>query len=589
MLLSENIRLRYFTVFALAIVLYANTLYHQFVLDDDVVITGNTYIQKGIEGIPSILAHDSFAGYHKVGEGESIIEGGRYRPLSLVFFAVVYSLFGPNPIPFHLFNILLYALSGVVGLKWLLLLLTSEKNGMWIAFTTTLLFIAHPLHTEVVANIKSADEILALLFGIGAMYSLLKSVDTHSKIWAVSSFILMVLACLAKENAITFLLLAPLSVWFFREIKISVLVRRSMALIAGGILFLLLRYLVLGFQPAGLMMHDPLNNPFLEWNGNVWIACSPAAKAATILYTFGLSLRLMVIPYPLTHDYYPFHIQLQSFSNIFVLFSLLIMLSMIAYATWSMLRKKKAGFGIIFFLVPISITSNLFFPIGAFLAERFLYLPSLGLLMAFVFWGSSLAGKKNSGSVNYLIASILIVFSFMTVMRNSAWKDNTTLLRTDIRHSPNSAKGQNDLGTIILEEALKTQDSIRQKSLFMEAYPHLLRALELHPTYFDAYLATGACAYYLEQYDQSVSTYRRAITLYPDQEKPKIGIHYALQAYGHDQWARHDTIASLAALIEAWNMKQDTAIASALARYYLELGQLDKTREWRKKAFGGFE
>ena len=589
MLLSENIRLRYFIVFALAIVLYANTLYHQFVLDDDVVITGNTYIQKGIEGIPSILAHDSFAGYHKVGEGESIIEGGRYRPLSLVFFAVVYSLFGPNPIPFHLFNILLYALSGVVVLKWLLLLLTSEKNGMWIAFTTTLLFIAHPLHTEVVANIKSADEILALLFGIGAMYSLLKSVDTHSKIWAVSSFILMVLACLAKENAITFLLLAPLSVWFFREIKISVLVRRSMALIAGGILFLLLRYLVLGVQPAGLMMHDPLNNPFLEWNGNVWIACSPAVKAATILYTFGLSLRLMVIPYPLTHDYYPFHIQLQSFSNTFVLFSLLIMLSMIAYATWSMLRKKKAGFGIIFFLVPISITSNLFFPIGAFLAERFLYLPSLGLLMAFVFWGSSLAGKKNSGSVNYLIASILIVFSFMTVMRNSAWKDNATLIRTDIEFSPNSAKGQNDLGTIFLEEALKTQDSIQQKVLFLEAYPHLLRALELHPTYFDAYLATGACAYYLEQYDQSVSTYRRAITLYPDQEKPKIGIHYALQAYGHDQWARHDTIASLAALIEAWNMKQDTAIASALARYYLELGQLDKTREWRKKAFGGFE
>lgn len=583
MMLFENNRLRYFIVFALAIVLYANTLFHHFVLDDDVVILGNTYVQKGIEGIPAIIAHDSFAGYHKVGEGKSILEGGRYRPLSLVIFAVLYSVFGPDPFPFHLLSILLYAFTGVLMLKWLLLLLKSDKNQVWIAFATSLLFIAHPLHTEVVANIKSADEILALLLGIGAMYSLLKSVDAQSNSWAVSSFILMVLACLAKENAITFLLLAPLLVWFFRNVKIPVLVRHSLPLIAGGFLFLLLRYLVLGVQPAGLMMHDPLNNPFLEWNGNVWIACSQAVKAATVLYTFGLSLKLMVIPYPLTHDYYPFHIQLQAFSNTFVLFSLLILLSMIAYATWGVLRKKKAVFGIIFFLATISVTSNLFFPIGAFLAERFLYLPSLGLLMAFVFGGSSLAGKENSASMNYLVGGILIALSILTIIRNPAWKDNATLLRTDIVSSPNSAKGQNDLGTIILDEALKTQDSIRQKVLFQEAYPHLLRALELHPTYFDAFLASAACAYYLGQYDQSISMYRRAITLFPDQEKPKIGIHYALQAYGHDQWARHDTIASLTALKEAWYMKQDTAIASALARYYLELGQLDKSKEWLEK------
>ncbi len=584
MMFSGSMRVWYFIVFVLAIGLNANTLYHQFVGDDDVVITGNTFVQKGMAGIPSIVSNDSLAGYHKVGQSDSILEGGRYRPLSLVFFAVIFSLFGSDPLPFHLFNILLYALAGCMVMKWLLSLLRSEVNGKWIAFVTTALFIAHPLHTEVVANIKSADEILALLFGVSAMYCLLKAVDGKSKIWMIMSFTSIVVACLAKENAITFLLVAPLSLWFFREIKIPTLLFRTFPLMGGGILFLLLRYSVLGVQPAGLMMHDPLNNPFLEWTGNAWVACSPMVKAATILYTLGLSLKLIFIPYPLTHDYYPFHIQLQTFSSPLVVISLLIFLSMLAYATWSVLRKRKQGFGVIFFLVTTSVTSNIFFPIGAFMAERFLFLPSLGVLLAFVFWVNSFAIQKNRAYLNYLIGGILIVFSILTVMRNPAWKDNATLLRTDIIHSPNSAKGQNDVGTIMLDEALKTKDSIQQSILLREAYPHLLKALELHPTYFDAYLASAACAYYLRQYDQSVSTYRKAIQLFPGEEKPKIGMHYALQAYGNDQWLRHDTINSLSTLKEAYGMKQDTAIASLLARYYLELGQQDTSKAWSGRA-----
>jgi hypothetical protein len=333
-----------------------------------------------------------------------------------------------------------------------------------------------------------------------------------------------------------------------------------------------------------MMMHDPLNNPFLEWTGNAWLACSPMVKAATILYTLGLSVKLIIVPYPLTHDYYPFHIQFQSFSNLFVLLSLVLFLSLTAYAIWSMLQKKKAGYGVIFYLVTISVTSNIFFPIGAFMAERFLFLPSLGLLLALVIWGSSLAGQKNRASIKYIAGGILIVFSVLTVLRNPAWKDNDTLLRTDIIHSPNSAKGQNDLGTILLDEALSVKDSMQRNLLLAEAYPHLLRALELHPTYFDAYLASAACAYYLRQYDQSVSTYRRTIALFPGEEKPKIGMRYALQAYGYDLWARHDTVTALSMLSEAWNMQQDTAVASSLARYYLELGQQEKSNEWREKA-----
>ena len=581
--LTHNVRLYYFILFAFAGLLYANTLHHGFVLDDDVVLSQNSYVQQGIGGIPAIFSHDSFAGFGKVGEGQSLLEGGRYRPLSIAFFALIYSFSGLNPFPYHLFNVLLYGLAGLMVFKWILLLFKLETNVKWIALATSMLFIAHPLHTEVVANCKSADEILALLFGIGALFGMVKSVDTKSVWWMILSFVFMLTACLAKENAITFLLVAPLTLWFFRKTKIAVLAAQVLPIIAGGLVFLLIRHAVIGSQPTGLVMHDPLNNPFLEWTGNAWILCSSATKAATIIYTFGRSVSLLIFPYPLTHDYYPFHIQLQSFSGPLVWVSFIVLLLMMGFGLWSILNMRKAGYGLLFFLITVSITSNVFFPVGVFMAERFLFLPSLGVLLALVVYGFQLAGPNKQRPVLFVLGGVTVLFSILTLLRNPAWKDNETLLRTDIVHSPNSAKCQNDLGTNILDNALKKTDATERSTLLAEAYPHLVRATTLQPTYYDAYLASGACAYYLQQYDRSVDAYRTALKLYPEDAKSRTGLLFALQAYGRDQWSKHDTLVSLAALTEAWNMQPDTAVAADLSRYYEFLGQPDKAREWREK------
>ena len=155
---------QYAVIFGITLILYANTLRHGFVLDDEVVIVKNEYVQKGIKGIPSILSHDSFAGYGRVGEGKSVVEGGRYRPLSLIFFAVIYSLSGANALIFHLFAIVLYACTCVLLYRFLLLMLKDRAYHQEIAWFATLLFTVHPVHTEVVANIKGCDEQLALFF-----------------------------------------------------------------------------------------------------------------------------------------------------------------------------------------------------------------------------------------------------------------------------------------------------------------------------------------------------------------------------------------------------------------------------------------
>ncbi len=155
-------------LFILAVALYANTLRHGFVFDDQIVLTQNSFVKRGIAGLPDIFAHHSFAGYARLAEQQNSLPGGRYRPLSLAIFAIFHDVFGENSTVFHGFSILLYALTGVLLYRLLRCLLKGATGANRTAWLAAILFVAHPVHTEVVANVKSCDEQLALLLGMGA-------------------------------------------------------------------------------------------------------------------------------------------------------------------------------------------------------------------------------------------------------------------------------------------------------------------------------------------------------------------------------------------------------------------------------------
>ena len=109
-------------LFAFAFLLYANTLTHGFVLDDSIVITDNMFTKEGVSGIPGILSKDTFFGYFKVEGKAELVMGGRYRPLTLVLFALVYQLAGESSFVFHLLTVLLFATTCLVLYRTLLLL-----------------------------------------------------------------------------------------------------------------------------------------------------------------------------------------------------------------------------------------------------------------------------------------------------------------------------------------------------------------------------------------------------------------------------------------------------------------------------------
>ena len=161
-------------IFIFSFLLYAQSISYEFVLDDEASVKENTLVQQGISAIPTLLKTDSWHGT-EVGVKIPI-----YRPGSFVMFAVIWQFFPNNPHVYHFVNVLLYALT--CALLFLLLAKLFSGRSILFPFICVLLYVAHPIHTEVVDNIKSADEILCFLFGIAAMLFAVKYVEKRSPV-----------------------------------------------------------------------------------------------------------------------------------------------------------------------------------------------------------------------------------------------------------------------------------------------------------------------------------------------------------------------------------------------------------------------
>ena len=104
-------KLHKIVIFTICCLLYANTLTHDYTLDDAIVIYDNEFTTQGFAGIDDLLKYDTFRGFFKEEGKEALVAGGRYRPLTPILFAIQYQFFGANPIAGHLLNLLLYALT----------------------------------------------------------------------------------------------------------------------------------------------------------------------------------------------------------------------------------------------------------------------------------------------------------------------------------------------------------------------------------------------------------------------------------------------------------------------------------------------
>jgi len=247
-------------------------------------------VQQGVSGIPQILSTDIFESFYKQSNAQQQLTGGRYRPLSLVTFAIDKQLFGNEPGAKHLVNALLYALSVVVIF---FCFHRSFRLSLAASLFSAFLFAIHPIHTEVVANVKSRDEILSLLFYVLTLIYFLKWKDTGKRISLLSMLGMFFLALLSKEYAVTLLVILPTVAFVFRRENIFQSMRGSVWLLLTFAVYALLRYKIVGM--GTVVQTDPLNDPYLF--------ASDIERAATCFYIILKYLYLLLVPVSLSADF----------------------------------------------------------------------------------------------------------------------------------------------------------------------------------------------------------------------------------------------------------------------------------------------
>lgn len=487
-------------LFVVPMILYVATLSFGYVLDDKIVLSENKFVQKGLSGLGDIFAKESMVGF--LGQQQDLIVGARYRPLSLATFAIEYGIWGPAPKWSHFFNMLFYALSGVLLFRVLSQFLAGKEKKWWrgIPFWASLLFLLHPVHTEVVANIKGRDEILALLFALATLYYSIRYID-HKKFFSlVMAAVSFFVALMAKENALTFLAVIPLTLYLFRGASLKQLGWVTGPLVLTFVVYLGIRLSVIGYLlGSGQEVTGIMNNPFY---GTTF-----GEKYATIMYTLGQYVKLLFFPHPLTHDYYPYQVPIINWLDARALVSWALYLGLL----WIMIRQWKKrpiiSWSIAYYIITLSIVSNIVFPVGAPMNERFLYMPSVGatVFMAYLIWDllpKALVNFSWTKQANWALLGLLVIgFSLKSWARIPAWKDEMSLNRAAIQVSTNSARANSYMAYSLYQAGLQTNDQAQRKQLYEEALPYVNRALEIYPSYSDAVTCKGGLVAGLYQMD----------------------------------------------------------------------------------------
>ncbi len=501
---KQNLWLPSLILAIFAFLLYANTLNHGYALDDYSVIKDNYITKKGFAGISELLTTEYRKGYWNS-------PGTLYRPLSLVMFAAEWDFSPDKPFLSHFMNVLLYAFTAVAVFRFLQKILS--EYTIWLPFVVAAIFVAHPIHTEVVANIKSRDEILAFLFSILACNYILQYIGNQKIINIILALLCYTAAMFSKESAITFLAIFPLMIYFFsKNATLSQNIKISAFMLLPVVFFLICRSQVLGSQ-VGIDNVSPLDNFIFAQTG--------VNKLAGAICMAGFYLKTLVFPHPLVSDMGYNQVQISGFGDWKVLLSALVYLALLGFAFYKIKEKNIISFGILFALITFSISSNIFITIGTGYGERLMYVPSLGFVIALIaalvsFFPKSENEKNvflpNHNILKYVSLALLAVFSIETIARNPAWKDSLSLYETDVNSSPNCAKINYHYA---LELTKKGRDE-KNNAMIDKAIAHFEKSISIYPTYADAFGEMGLAYFYKGDEDKALSYYTKAAELQPD-------------------------------------------------------------------------
>ena len=484
----------------LGLACYVNTLNNGFVFDD------SAYLTSALVRNPDIgeLLRSNWLGLDI------------YRPLTLLSLGLDFSLYQETPRGYHLSNLVLHLINGVLIYMLARDLLGRDQAALWAA----LLYVSHPIQTEVVAWVSARGDLLATLFFLSAFLADRRGLWR----WRIAAWILYGAAVLSKETAVVLPAVLLLHAWhmdrpaYSRTVFFWTWIKRNCGYAVVLLAALSFRWLALAdtSAPAG-----PASTNFLA-DLDTW------QRVCTIVAIVPRYLLLLIVPRHLSADY--------SYASIPPVASLMdpwFALGLLSIAVFVILpRYTRSGlfsFTNLFFWVCLLPVSNLFVLAPSGMAERYLHLAMIPVSIMAGWGGWHSAKWATRRGAWAAILCLILIFAVSTVSRNRDWHSDFSLFSAVLRHYPENARAHDNMGF-----------AYYQQGQYRQAAYHYQKAVAIQPTRLRALFNLGLLHSQARRYDEAVALFKTALSLYPSHVEShfNLGLNYHKtkryeQAIGH--------------------------------------------------------
>jgi len=423
-----------------------------------------------------------------------------YRPLTALTLAANWSASGGAPWLFHVTNALMHAAASVLVF---LLARRLLKHG---ALAAGLLFAVHPVHVEAVANVVGRAEVLATLFAVGAVmaYSadgeLAAGGDRASWRRFLTAFGTLgctLLALASKESAFALPGLFLLVDWMAgrtRGTRLGDEVQRHWLVWAGS-LVVSVGWLVWRAEVVRDLTGTEVA-PGLETLGM-------AGRAMVMLPVVLHYVRLLFFPFKLSADYSPDYVPAATSLTPSGVLAIVVLVAGLAAVVVARRRAPAVSFAVLWIGATLFIVANVIAPTGVLLAERTLYLPSVGAVLL-AGWALGTLGMRAPAAA--LAAGVILVTAgaFRTITRNPVWRDNDAFFPSLVRDAPGSYRGEWTQAMLAAERG----DSL-------ESERRLRRAIRIEPLASPVWRDLGRVLYRQRRHAEAAVAYWAAWRLDP--------------------------------------------------------------------------
>jgi tetratricopeptide (TPR) repeat protein len=365
-------------------------------IDDDYYILKNPFLKDfSLHGIKEIFT--SFYSYN-------------YHPFTTLSYLFEYTFFGTDPLPYHLLNVALHVFN-----TWLVYKLAESLGGKKItALVTSLLFAIHPMHVESVAWISERKDVLYTFFYLLSLLQYLRYLHAGFKRkhywWALLFFSA---SLFSKSAAVTLpLLLIAIDIYKHRKVNSRSLLEKAPFLllsVAFGILNIMAQAQG-GAISATILSAGIINRMFL-------FTSALAFYFIKLVAPFGLS-AMHYFP-KITNGMLPWEYYL----------SLPLILAMSWFVARRSIYRREVVFGISFFLITISVMLQIVAVGSTLTAERYTYVPYVGLFYIVGQWCSGIEKARVRTIALWVMGVAVILFSILSWLRIGVWKDDETLFK----------------------------------------------------------------------------------------------------------------------------------------------------------------